>query len=228
MTVSSKNFVLSYSGGKDCMLAFCRAVQAGHQPVGLLTTYDEEHACSWFHQVPEPILRQASESLDIPLRIVRTQGERYADDFERTLKEFKTQGATTVVFGDIDIQEHRDWCSERCQKAGMESMFPLWQNHRKQVVEEFVDAGFAAIITAVDCARMNERYLGNTLTREILAQLIADGVDACGENGEYHTFVYGGPLFRRPIRFTMDHPVKTEHHIYLPFNSSAEDTDFYG
>ena len=214
--MTKENFILSYSGGKDCLLAYYRAVKSGGNPLGAITTFDRENECSWYHHLPESILKRAEQSLGFPIRIVDTKGDRYADDFEAALKNFESQGVKSVVFGDIDIQEHYDWCDARCRNVGMQSVFPLWKGNRRKIVEELIDAGFRALITTLDATRMDEKFLEKILTREIISQMAAAGVDPCGENGEYHTFVYDGPLFRNEIELKFGHPIRSGNHICLP------------
>ena len=206
-------FVCSYSGGKDSTLALYRAIQAGHEPVALLVTCDKENERSWFHNIPYALMKDAAQALKIPLLRVETEGERYAGDFEQALIECGKMGAGMCVFGDIDIQEHYDWCDARCKNAGMESFFPLWQQLRQEVVAAFLEAGFQALITVVNTDSMDESYVGQTLCKALVSKMAAEGVDVCGEMGEYHTFVYDGPLFSRPVPFVMEPPEKKNKHV---------------
>jgi diphthine-ammonia ligase len=123
----------------------------------------------------------------------------------------------TCVFGDIDIQGHYDWCDARCRKAGVNSYFPLWLESRKELVYEFINSGFRAIITIVDSSRMNEAYLGKVLTKELVQRIEADGVDICGENGEYHTFVFDGPIFHRPVDVAFSEAIRIDKYVRIPF-----------
>lgn len=209
-------FILSYSGGKDAALACDRAIRTGAKPVGAVTTFDRKNDCSWFHRLPETILRKAEQSLGIPLKIIDTEAERYAEDFETALYDYKNKGAAAAVFGDIDIREHFDWCDRRCRNVGLKSRFPLWNEDRKKILEELIDRGFKAVITTVDTSRMDAKFLGETLTKELLVGIAAEGVDPCGENGEYHTFVYEGPIFRHKIEFNTENPSRTGKYVYLP------------
>lgn len=211
-----EKFVLSYSGGKDAILACYRAVQSGGRPMGAVTMFDRENACSWFHRLPETLLKQAAQSLGFPIRMIDTTSEHYTAGFENALKSFVSQGAESVVFGDVDIQEHYDWCAARCRNVGIQSVFPLWNNDRRNVVREMIDAGFQAMITTIDATKISERFLGKTLTHEIITQIADEGIDPCGENGEYHTFVYNGPLFRNKIDWTSGSPVQSGNRIHLP------------
>ncbi len=212
----AKKFILSYSGGKDCILACYRAVQNGWNPVGAITMFDRKNECSWFHHLPETILKRVERSLEFPIRIVDTTGDRYADDCETALKTFESHGAQSVVFGDIDIQEHYDWCDARCRNVGMQGVFPLWKTDRREIVGTLIDDGFHALITTLDTAKMGENFLGKTLTHGIVSQIADEGVDPCGENGEYHTFVYNGPLFRNRIEFRFGDAIKSEKQVRLP------------
>ena len=214
--LQKEKFVLSYSGGKDAVSACYRTVQSGGLVIGAVTTFDRENGRSWFHRLPKSLLNRVSQSLGFPIRIIDTAGERYAVDFENALKPFKLQGAKSVVFGNIDIPEHYDWCDDRCRNAGMRGVFPLWQNDRRSVVDDMIDRGFQAVITSIDATKIPERFLGKTLTRKIVAQFVDEGIDPSGENGEYHTFVYDGPLFRNKIEWTPGPPVKSDDRMYLP------------
>ncbi len=209
-------FVASYSGGKDSVLSIYRAIKAGHEPIALITTCDEKNNHSYFHNIPYSILKKVEASLGIPIIFINTEAGKYAVDFENTLKSLKDKGAELCVFGDIDIQEHYDWCDERCTNAGLKSFFPLWNESRKDLVLEFVDSGFEAIITVLDKSRMNERYLGKKLSREIIDELEADGVDICGENGEYHTFVINGSIFHNIIEIEFGEKTENRNYIRLP------------
>ncbi|MCL2362394.1 MAG: hypothetical protein FWC73_11355 [Defluviitaleaceae bacterium] len=131
-------FVASYSGGKDSILAIHKAIQKGHTPIFLFTTYNIDEARSFFHGIPEPILDSVAGSLGIPILLVKTKGEDYQQNFEKTLLHAKTLGAEACVFGDIDIEEHRRWPSERCNNTGLEPLFPLWGEAREKVVYDFM------------------------------------------------------------------------------------------
>ena len=143
-------FVASYSGGKDSALAIHRAVQSGMKLQALLITYNVDRGRSWFHGIPAEVLAEVERSVGAPVRLIRTTGPEYAAAFEAALAEEKALGARACVFGDIDIQGHLDWCSERCRAAGLEACFPLWQEERLELVKECLASGFKPIVTVVD------------------------------------------------------------------------------
>ena len=215
-----KKFVASYSGGKDSILAIYRALKQGLNPVALITTYNTDKKRSWFHGIPEPVLESVSQSLGIPVWLIKTSGDEYAGNFESALLKAKTLGAEICVFGDIDIEDHRAWCSQRCDNVGLEAVLPLWGEERKSLVYEFIDSGFTAHITVVDKNRMSDSFLGKPLTRETVDSIEKQGADICGENGEYHTFVSAGPIFKRPVSFAFGETLVDNGYAVLPLQSN--------
>ena len=214
--LAGKRFICSYSGGKDSTLALYRAVLAGGEPQAVFMTYNEDAGRTWFHGVPEDVVRRAQQALGIPVRILRTPGERYAERLEEELRLQRAEGAAACVFGDIDLAEHLAWCTERCENAGIEGVFPLWQETRESLVYEFIDSGFTAHITVIDRERLSGRFLGGKLTREVAEAIRAEGADICGENGEYHTFVSDGPLYETPVPHTFGKPIRQGQYAILP------------
>ena len=142
--MDSKKFVMSYSGGKDCMLAMYRKIKEGWTPVALITTVKKDSVDSWTHSISKKLLEKATN-------------------------------------------------------AGLDYELPLWQGDREKVVHEFIDAGFKAVIKKVNLENMSEDFLGKTLDKPLIEEIKKTGSDACGEHGEYHTFVVDGPLFSTPI-----------------------------
>jgi len=207
-----KKFVVSYSCGKDSTLALNRVLNEGFVPCAILVTINKKTKKSWSHEMPRNILDQVSKSLQIPLIISECEGNDYADAFEKALSNSKSMGAEACVFGDIDIEEHRNWCTERCNNVGLEAVFPLWKGDREQIAMEFIEAGFKAVIKTVDLNRVGESILGRPFTKEIIEEIKRFGADPCGENGEYHTFVFDGPIFKFPIQFSTKGTLKKDHY----------------
>ena len=216
MDLKNKKFVASYSGGKDSILAIYRAIQQGMKPVGLIITYNTDAGRSWFHGVPEEVLQDVSQSLHIPITLIKTTGKNYADNFKAELKRQKENGAEVCVFGDIDIEGHLNWCTNICEESGILPYFPLWHEPREKLVKEFISCGFSAYITVVDISRLNEKHLGMTLSEQTLKSIQSDGADVCGENGEYHSFVFDGPIFSRPVSFKFGEMVSQDKFKVLP------------
>ena len=217
--MDNRKFAASYSGGKDGALAIYRAIQNGMEPIMLIVTFNTDENRSWFHGIPEDTLKKISDSLGVSIKIVRTTSERYGEDFEKALREAKAAGAECCVFGDIDLQAHFDWCSRRCEAAALQAVFPLWQESREKMVKEFIGAGFRAVITIVDTKQLDAKFLGRELTLETAESIRETGADICGENGEYHTFVTGGPLFKTDIEAVLGEPFNKDGYAILPITN---------
>ncbi len=216
-----KKFIASYSGGKDSVLALYRAIKQGMLPLSLITTYNTDEGRTWFHGIPKPLLLNVSKALEIPVKIVKTNGSEYAVNFEKALCEFRDAGAKVCVFGDIDIEEHLQWCTQRCCNAGIEPYSPLWKESRRQLVYEFIDSGFIANITVVDTKQMKDKHLGSILTKKVADSIDAQGADVCGENGEYHTFVSDGPIFQNAVEFSFKEKIRIGNYSILPLDYPA-------
>ena len=213
MDLKGKKFVASYSGGKDSIYAVYKAIEAGLVPLELITTYSDKR--SWFHGMSEDLLQRVSASVAIPLTLIRTPGDQYKENFEKALTISKEKGAEVCVFGDIDIEGHLKWCTERCEAVGLIPYFPLWKEDRKKLVLGFIDAGFKTVITIVDANRMSDEFLGQVLTRNVADAIEKSGADICGENGEYHTFTFDGPLFKETVDYTIKERLRRDKYATL-------------
>lgn len=212
----AKKFIASYSGGKDSTLAIYKAIEQGNELIALITTYDIETKRSWSHGIPKSVLERISKSVGVPAWPIETTRENYSEQFEQALQRAKEYGADACVFGDTDIEDHLHWGEERCQKTGIEAMFPLWGKSRKALVYEFIESGFTANITVVDTDQLSDNFLGQKLTKEVVDRIAEHGADICGENGEYHTFVSNGSIFRQPINFSLGEKIIQDKYAILP------------
>ena len=208
-------FVASYSGGKDSVLALYRAIQQGHVPVLLITVFDADTGCPFAHGLDDTILAQVAESLDLPLLTVRTDGGQYVQNFEHALRQAKSLGAEACVFGNMNIEGHREWCAARCRLTGLEAVFPLWGCKPEHIVRDFIHDGFDAHITITHTRCLSAAFLGQPLTAETLERIAAVHADICGENGAYHTFVSNGPIFKKPVDFSFGEQIKKDDYVML-------------
>lgn len=191
----------SWSGGKDSCYALILAIKQGHELVSLLNMMNENEKVSRSHGISRSILNQQSESLGVPLTGIPTTWEDYEENYIKALYDLKKEfNIELVVFGDIDLESHRQWEEKVCNAAKVKSLLPLWQQDRKQIVFDMIDSGIKAIIVSCNKKLLGESYLGKEITKDLVNDLEEMGVDPCGENGEYHTLVLDCPIYSFPIR----------------------------
>lgn len=198
-----KKFVMSYSCGKDSTFALHKMKAAGNIPVGLLVMVNEENGRAFFHGANRDMIRDYEEALEIPVKRICSAGENYHLRMEEALKAMKNEGAEAVCFGDIDIERNRRWSEERCENAGLSSVFPLWHADRKENVREIIALGYKCLIKSVNNTLLPKSLLGRFIDDETLRIMEGCGADVCGENGEYHTLAIDGPVFRKPVGFRL-------------------------
>ncbi|MGA9637717.1 diphthine--ammonia ligase [Flavobacterium sp.] len=193
------NFLTSWSGGKDSCYAMMKAVEQGYVPKVLLNMMNENGKISRSHGLPLAILKQQALQMDLPLEAVPASWEDYEVKYIQTLKTLKEKyNFDVAVFGDIDLQPHKDWEEKVCTAASLHAVLPLWQQDRLKLVNEMIEKGIETMIVSCN-AQMGESYLGRILTHELAQELQQKGIDPCGENGEFHTMVFDCLLFKNPI-----------------------------
>jgi len=203
----SSNCFVSWSGGKDACLALYKAINEGYKPKMLLTMFSLEDGISSAHRLKEDIIKAQANSIGIELCIGRASFHEYEEVFVENLGKFKDIGIDYGIFGDIDIEEHRQWEERVCKKASIEPVLPLWHGNRRELVEEFISYGFKAKIVLVDTTRLDKVFLGEDLSLPLIREIEKCGADVCGENGEYHTVVYDGPIFRKSLDLKYSHEI---------------------
>ena len=201
-------YAISWSGGKDSCLAYWKAKADGLSIGHMLNTYRRDTGRVAFHGVRSEFIQSQSDALGIPLLQIGVDDNDYEARFLEVLSELRGKRVEGVVFGDIDVRQNRDWCEGICRRVGLESVFPLWMQNQRSIMEEFIGAGFKAIVVALNSRFLRREDLGRTLDSRWLERIEAlrsgakeSPITYCGENGEYHTFVYGGPAFSREIEF---------------------------
>ena len=220
----SMQAIFSWSGGKDSAYALHRVLNEGVYSVNyLLTNVNEKFRRVSMHGVREELLDQQAKQIGIPLRKIYLPDYVSMADYDQRIHEELTnarkQGISHVIFGDIFLEDLRQYREQQCQKAGLTAVFPLWQLTTRTLAQEIYAAGFRAILCCVNGNTLDRSFAGRELTPALLIDLPAP-VDPCGENGEFHTFVYDGPIFSQPISVMCD--IITEY-IYEPENDTAPD-----
>lgn len=190
---------LSFSGGKDSVLALDRATRQGFQVDFLVTMYDEASQRVRFHGVPIALIQAQADALGIPLLAYPNTPEAFEATFLQALQDLRQRDVTTFIFGNIHLADVRAWYEERTTAAGLIHREPLWGDAPGTLVREFLARGYTAVLTCIEEARAEPNWLGATLTAELVQAFERAGIDPCGERGEYHTFVHAGPLFTNPL-----------------------------
>lgn len=208
-------FVMSYSCGKDSTMALHKMLEQGNECMGLLVMVNDADARSYFHGASRSLLERYSKALGLPLLAVPTSGGEYHRAMEKTLAEAKEMGCEQVCFGDIDIEGNRAWGEARCKSVGVEAVYPLWHSGREENVREVLRLGYQCLIKSVNPALLPEELVGQFLSEGTLAEMAKRGVDLCGENGEYHTLVVDGPIFRERLEYRAEGRVRGAHHVSL-------------
>jgi uncharacterized protein (TIGR00290 family) len=198
-----EDVLFCWSGGKDSAMALHTLLVAGNSRVtALLTTITEEYDRISMHGVRRALLERQAESLGLPLHSVLIPPQCINATYEQRMKEALAQhfarGVRRVAFGDIFLEDLRVYREKNLAQAGMQAMFPIWKRDTRELAREFVRLGFRAIVVCVDPRVLDTSFAGRELDSSFFADL-PTGVDQCGENGEFHTFVFDGPEFKAPI-----------------------------
>jgi uncharacterized protein (TIGR00290 family) len=195
--------IVGWSGGKDAAQALYELQhQENIEIASLLTTITEGYDRISMHGVRRTLLTEQAKSLGYPLEeIVIPQNctnEIYEQRMQESLEKFRLQGISAAAFGDLFLQEVRAYREERMSRIGMRCIFPLWEIPTIALARRFIDLGFRAIIVCVDTQSLSAEFSGRDYNEDFIKDL-PPGVDPCGENGEFHSFVYDGPIFAKPV-----------------------------
>ncbi|MES2332863.1 MAG: diphthine--ammonia ligase [Bacteroidota bacterium] len=210
----TESTLCSWSGGKDSCFALMRAIKMEYAPKVLLNVLNEEGKISRSHGIPSEILQAQAEAAGLPIFLISSSWQDYELKFTNALTQLKKQyDLSHAVFGDIDLQPHRDWEEKVCAQAGLTAYLPLWQQDRKELVMQMLDNGIETMIVSCN-TMMGERFLGKKITVDLISELESLGVDACGENGEFHTLVLNCPLFAKPVSVNVVRTVQHENYWF--------------
>lgn len=201
-----KKVIFSWSGGKDSTLCLHHLLQNNEFEVCyLLTSINGNNKRVSLHGIHQTLIEEQSKSIGIPLKIVyvfEANNEEYEKQMREVLMQVKSEGIDTVVFGDIFLEDLRNYREDNLTKIGMNAFFPLWKKNTMQLVLEFIELNYKTVLCCVNDAYLTKNDVGKEITNSLIDNLPID-VDACGENGEYHTFCYSGPIFKKPIKIML-------------------------
>ncbi|UUC44848.1 diphthine--ammonia ligase [Flavobacterium cerinum] len=198
--------VFNWSSGKDSALALYELLQHNDFEIDcLLTSISKQYDRISMHGVRSRLLEQQTESIGIPLVKMEIPEmpsmEVYENVMRETLTSLKAKGITHAAFGDIFLEDLRKYREEKLAEMDLKAVFPLWKRDTSTLIQEFIGLGFKTIVTCVDARLLDKSFVGRIIDADFLREL-PENVDPCGENGEFHTFTFDGPLFKKPVAFT--------------------------
>lgn len=210
--------LVSWSGGKDSAMALAETLRSKrYQVAALLTTVTRDYDRISMHGVKRILLAQQAESLDLKLEEVFITANASNEEYERNmaalLATYRDAGVISVVFGDIFLEDLRKYREEKLALVNMRPLFPIWKRKTDELAHSFIASGFKAITTCVDTTVLGKEFVGREIDEEFLSEL-PTGADPCGENGEFHSFVYDGPIFKKRIPFSLGEKVLRENRFY--------------
>jgi uncharacterized protein (TIGR00290 family) len=209
---------LSWSSGKDSAWALRELQLLGQFEVtGLFTTVNREFDRVAMHAVRVDLLRRQAEAIGLPLYLIEipypSSNQQYASAMEAFLSKARSHGVDRMAFGDLYLEDVRRYREDRLQNSGIEPVFPLWGLDTGELVADMILQGLRACLTCVDPRVLPPEFAGKELTADLVAAL-PPGVDPCGENGEFHTFVFDGPMFRHPLPISIGEVVQRDGFVF--------------
>lgn len=211
--------VFNWSGGKDSAHALWKAQQSGRYEIAaLLTTVNCDTRRSTMHAIPTALLQAQADAIGLPLHVVDLTPagtmEDYGAAMSRAVEHFKAQGVTHFIFGDIFLEDVRAYRERQLAPHGIEVVEPLWGRSSQEVMRDFLASGLRTVVVTTMADQLGADAIGREVDRAFVDSLPA-GIDPNGENGEYHTFCYDGPIFRRPVPFRLGEPFEHSYDIRL-------------
>jgi uncharacterized protein (TIGR00290 family) len=214
--------LFNWSSGKDSALALYKVLQDPEFEINcLLTSVNQEFQRVSMHGVRVELLEQQAKSIGLPLEIMQVPEmptmEVYESVMQTTLQKLKNQGVTHSVFGDINLEDLRKYREDKLATMGLEGVFPLWKVPTYDLIQEFIGLGFKTIVVCVNERYLDKSFVGRVIDQNFINDL-PENVDVCGENGEFHTFTFDGPIFSKPIDF------KIGEIVYRKYEKPKEDS----
>lgn len=199
------------------MLALYRVKKEGKHHISCLVNMcDADSDKSRSHGLPKLLVYRQAKAMGIPIVQPVTSFQNYERVFKETIAKLKQEGVEGGVFGDIYLQEHRTWIERVCRDMDIEPIFPLWNFGTAELLQEFVSEGFTSMLVAINQKFLTEEWLGRKIDESFLKDIKTHpDIDPCAENGEYHSFVYDGPIFEKPVEFEIGNRYSEKDSFYL-------------
>jgi uncharacterized protein (TIGR00290 family) len=213
-----EQILFSWSGGKDSALALYEIQKTGkYRIAALMTTVTQDYDRVSMHGVRCVLLEQQAESLGLPLEQIlitnHATNAEYETEMRALLEKYKKLGVNAVVFGDIFLEDLKKYREDNLAQIGMRGLFPIWKRESRELARAFIALGFQAITTCVDSHHLDRGFVGRLFDEQFLSELPAS-VDPCGENGEFHSFAFDGPIFRKKIGIAKGEVVLRDNRFY--------------
>jgi len=225
----SEKIIFNWSSGKDSAFCLYKLLQQPHNEIlCLLTSVNEQYQRVSMHGVRVELLEQQAKSIGLPLVKLLMPEMPTMESYENTMRamllNLKQQGATSSAFGDIFLDDLRAYREQKLSELDLKGLFPLWKIPTTELIKEFIDLGFKTIVTCVNEAYLDKSFVGRVIDQDFLKDL-PKNVDPCGENGEFHTFVFDGPLFKEPIPFEIGEIVYRKYEKLKQIDSTTYDCE---
>lgn len=196
--------IASWSGGKDSCLACYKAIKEGYDVSYFVNNVSKSYRRSFFHGVRENLIIKQADSIGIKLIQNKTTIKKYNANFKKTIRKIKKEGIDIGVFGDVNFPLSKKWVNNICKQTRIKPIMPLWNIDEEEIMNEFINAGFRAIVVSANKKYFTKNWLGMEINRNFIRSIKRlnkkNNVNICGEKGEYHTFVYDGPIFKKKIK----------------------------
>lgn len=220
-----KKVLMNWSGGKDSSLCLHYLLKSPeYEVVGLLTSVNDAYNRVSMHGIREALIKKQAEAIGIPLHLLRIPGKVTMEEYDQLMRDalqsFRSQGVEYCAFGDIFLEDLRLHREEKLKEINMKGLFPLWKQSTQELARQFIDDGFKAVLTSLDGSQLDESFIGRSYDKNLLKNL-PDDVDPCGEYGEFHSFVFDGPIFKEPVNFEKGEVVERTYE-----ESTNSDDDF--
>ena len=210
-----KKVIVSWSGGKDSCLACYKAIKMGYNVSYLLNTISNEYKRVRFHGIKDTLLQKQAHAIDIPLLQIETTADSYEQEFKEAVRGVLSEGIEGMVFGDIFLHM-REFADKICQELCIQAIEPLCGYNPEEILLDFINSGFEAVIVATQANLLGKEWLGRKLDKSFLKYIKRlKNVDACGENGEFHSIVIDGPIFKQRIDIIKSHKILREGYWFL-------------
>jgi diphthine-ammonia ligase len=210
-------YLSSWSGGKDSCFACYQIIRSGKKVTGLLNCISKEHQRVSFHGIDPALIQAQSKLAGIPLLQKETTPDKYEEEFKEGVRALAgTRDIAGMVFGDIYLDEHLHWVEGVCKALGIQALEPLWGKNTEDVLRDFISTGFKAVVISAQSRSIAREWIGRPVDMLFLQYLkTRPNVDICGEKGEYHTLVLGGPLFKGEIEIVASEIVEKDGYRFL-------------